>query len=92
MCSADLDYIDLMLIHWPGVSKMQGDNPMVRHLRLETWRVLEEHHRLGKFRSIGVSNFEVHHLRYLLDEATTPPMVNQIEVHPNFQQVPSEFV
>ena len=76
-----------MLIHWPGVSKMQGNDPKVPDLRLQTWRVLEDFHRSGRLRAIGVSNFEVKHLLHLLVNATVRPAVNQVELHPQFQQV-----
>lgn len=64
---ADLgvDYIDLMLIHWP----VQG------HIK-ETWRILEDYVDKGKIRSIGVSNFNPHHLDDLLEYARIRPVVN----------------
>jgi 2,5-diketo-D-gluconate reductase A len=71
------DYVDLYLIHWPVPS--QG-------LFLETWRTLEELKADGRARSIGVSNFEPHHLDVLLRESDTVPTVNQIELHPWLQQ------
>jgi 2,5-diketo-D-gluconate reductase A len=69
------DYVDLFLIHWPLPTLYDGDYPA-------TWRVLEEFHRDGRARSIGVSNFQVPHLRRLADETDVVPAVNQIEVHP----------
>ncbi len=69
------DYVDLFLIHWPLPSLYRGDF-------VSTWRVLEEFHREGRARSIGVSNFTVEHLQRLLDETGTVPAVNQIELHP----------
>lgn len=53
---------------------------------MQTWRALEKIHRSGRARAIGVSNFQVHHLRRLLAETTTVPAVNQIEVHPYLTQ------
>ncbi|MDQ4138851.1 MAG: aldo/keto reductase, partial [Actinomycetota bacterium] len=67
------DYVDLYLIHWPMPS--QG-------LFLETWRTLEELKADGRARSIGVSNFEPHHLEVLLRETDTVPAANQVELHP----------
>jgi len=67
------DYVDLMLIHWPL--------PTVRDFTV-AWKALEEVYREGRARSIGVSNFEPHHIRRLLAETDIPPSVNQIEVHP----------
>eukprot|EP00892_Ulva_mutabilis_P000655 jgi/Ulvmu1/10590/UM065_0044.1 len=85
--SLGLQYIDLVLIHWPGVAKMQHDDALHSQLRLETWRCLEEAHREGKARSIGVSNFEIRHLEHLIQHSSVLPSVNQIEVHPCYQQV-----
>ena len=74
---ADLgtDYIDLVLIHWP----VQG------HIE-ETWQILEEYVDKGKIRSIGVSNFNPHHLDELLEYARIRPVVNQIEIEPYMTQ------
>jgi len=69
------DYIDLFLIHWPLPTRYDGDF-------VQTWRTLEEFHRDGRARSIGVSNFTPHQLRRLFEETEVRPAVNQIEVHP----------
>ena len=53
---------------------------------MSTWRTLEEFYRDGRARSIGVSNFQPHHIRRLHAEAEIPPAVNQIEVHPYLTQ------
>jgi 2,5-diketo-D-gluconate reductase A len=74
----DLDYIDLMLIHWPLAT--------VRDFTV-AWKALEEVYRQGRARSIGVSNFQPHHIRRLKAETEIPPAVNQIEVHPYLTQV-----
>src|SRR5690625_5303387 len=71
------EYVDLFLIHWPLPMLYGGDF-------VTTWRVLEEFKRDGRARSIGVSNFQVHHLEKLIAESNTVPAVNQIEVHPYF--------
>ncbi len=73
------DYVDLFLIHWPLPTLYGGDF-------VSTWRVLEEFHDDGRARSIGVSNFNPHHLERLFDETGTTPAVNQIEVHPYLSQ------
>lgn len=78
--------VDLVLIHWPGGSKLPSDSPEHRRLRRETWRVLEGFQRRGLFRAIGVSNFCCRHLEELLAEAEAPPAVNQFECHPRWQQ------
>jgi 2,5-diketo-D-gluconate reductase A len=69
------DYVDLFLIHWPLPTLYGGDF-------VSTWRTLEEFHADGRARSIGVSNFQVHHLELLAAETDTVPAVNQIEAHP----------
>jgi 2,5-diketo-D-gluconate reductase A len=71
------DYVDLFLIHWPLPAV--GDY-------VDTWRAMEEIYGSGRSRAIGVSNFQPHHLRRLLDETQTVPAVNQIEVHPYLTQ------
>ena len=70
-----LETVDLFLLHWP-----------VPRLRQESWRALERLYDEGRVRAIGVSNFMIHHLEELLAGARIAPMVNQIEVHPFFQQ------
>ena len=72
-----LDFIDLYLIHWPVPS--QG-------LFVEAWRALEKIYAAGETRAIGVSNFLQDHLDTLLADTTVVPAVNQIELHPTFQQ------
>ena len=70
-----VESVDLFLLHWP-----------VPRLRLESWRALEQLYDEGRVRAIGVSNFMIRHLEELLERARIVPMVNQIEVHPFFQQ------
>ena len=74
-----LDYLDLFLIHWPLPARYDGDF-------VSTWHVLEEFYRDGRTRSIGVSNFQAHHLRRLHGESQIIPAVNQIEVNPYLTQ------
>lgn len=71
-----LDYIDLYLVHWPVKGKYK-----------DTWRALEKLYSEGKIRSIGVSNFQIHHLEDLMVDAKVKPMVNQVELHPLLSQV-----
>lgn len=77
MATLGLEYLDLFLIHWPLPAV--GDY-------VETWRAMEEMQTSGRVRTIGVSNFQSHHVQRLLDETGTVPAVNQIEVHPFLTQ------
>jgi 2,5-diketo-D-gluconate reductase A len=72
------DYVDLFLIHWPLPTLYDGDY-------VSTWKTMEEFKADGRARSIGVSNFQVPHLEQLAAETDTVPSVNQIELHPYFQ-------
>ena len=72
-----LDYVDLYLIHWPMPH---------RGRYLDSWRALLKLKNEGRARSVGVSNFQIPHLRRLLDETGAVPSINQIELHPYFQQ------
>ncbi|MBX8534781.1 aldo/keto reductase [Pseudomonas cichorii] len=72
-----VDYVDLLLIHWPVPS--QNDY-------VDTWRALIEAQRIGKAKSIGVSNFNRDHLQRLTEETGVAPVLNQIELHPFLQQ------
>jgi len=77
MTKLGLDYLDLYLIHWPAA----GQDKYV-----ETWRAFEKLHNEGRIKSIGVSNFQIPHLRRLFEETDVVPAINQIELHPNLQQ------
>jgi 2,5-diketo-D-gluconate reductase A len=73
------DYVDLFLIHWPLPTRYDGDF-------VSTWRTLEEFYADGRARSIGVSNFQPHHLRRIHTEGEITPAVDQIEVNPYLTQ------
>lgn len=72
-----LEAVDLYLVHWPVPAK---------DLYVDTWRALIALQRAGKALSIGVSNFNPDHLERIEAETGVLPAVNQIEVHPAFQQ------
>ena len=74
---ANLDYYDLYLIHWP--------NPQ-QDLYIEAWQALIEAKKRGYVRSIGVCNFLPEHLVRLEKETSVKPSLNQIELHPFFNQ------
>jgi len=72
-----LEYVDLYLIHWPAP---------LRDEYVASWLALEELHHQGLAKAIGVSNFEPEHLERVLDEGSIVPAINQVELHPAFQQ------
>lgn len=71
------DYVDLYLIHWPA-PKQNKYTP--------TWKALARLRQEGLARSIGVSNFNKEHLEQLIEETGIVPAINQVELHPHFQQ------
>jgi 2,5-diketo-D-gluconate reductase A len=73
----ELDYLDLYLIHWPVP---------VHDRYVETWKAFIELRDEGLIRAIGVSNFQPQHLRRVIGETGETPAVNQVELHPYFQQ------
>ena len=79
LAALGFDYLDLFLIHWPLPTRYDGDF-------VSTWQTLEEFYRDGRARSIGVSNFQPHHLRRLHGESEITPAVDQIEVNPYMTQ------
>ncbi|OOC59321.1 aldo/keto reductase [Paenibacillus ihbetae] len=74
---ADLDYYDLYLIHWP--------NPK-QDVYVEAWQAMIEAKKRGYIRSIGVSNFLPEHIDRLIKETGAAPSLNQVELHPFFDQ------
>lgn len=70
----DLDYIDIILIHWPCSDEAN----------LGSWKAFERLHEQGLVRHLGVSNFTGQHLDALRAQANVPPVLNQVEFHPLF--------
>ncbi|KOS30915.1 glyoxal reductase [Bacillus anthracis] len=70
-----LDYLDLYLVHWPVKGKYK-----------DTWRALEKLYKEKRVRAIGVSNFQIHHLQDVIQNAEIKPMINQVEYHPRLTQ------
>lgn len=81
-----LDYLDLYLIHWPRPDYGDPEYDDWMRLDLESWRAMEELYEEGKIKAIGVSNFLVHHLENLMENAKVVPAVNQLELHPGYLQ------
>ncbi|KAJ7372167.1 hypothetical protein OS493_020596 [Desmophyllum pertusum] len=82
----DCEYLDLYLIHWPGVQKLKSDDPRNAELRQESWKALEKLYTAGLIKSIGVSNYTMDHLEELIQYATVVPAVLQVEFHPRLYQ------
>lgn len=72
-----LDTVDLYLIHWPAPRKDRY---------VDSWRALVRLKEEKRVRSIGVSNFQISHLERIIKETGVTPAINQIELHPDFQQ------
>ena len=72
-----LDYVDLYLIHWPKPSQ---------NAYVEAWKALVKLKEEGRAKSVGVSNFNILRLKQIIDATGVVPSVNQIELHPRFQQ------
>ncbi|NVM03178.1 MAG: aldo/keto reductase [Candidatus Helarchaeota archaeon] len=71
----DMEYVDLLLIHWPVGGQL-----------LETWKAFEKLFIEEKCRAIGVSNFKISHLKEFLEKSSIIPTLNQVEFHPFLYQ------
>ncbi|MEC4018720.1 aldo/keto reductase [Streptomyces sp. H27-D2] len=78
LAKLNLDHVDLYLIHWPIAAA---------GTYLDTWKAFEKIYADGRAKAIGVSNFQPAHLQRLIDEGSVVPAVNQVELHPQLQQV-----
>ncbi|WP_436956016.1 aldo/keto reductase [Staphylococcus sp. AS1337] len=72
-----LDYLDLYLMHWPGIDEA---------LMIDTWQGMEDLYKNDKVKNIGVSNFNIEHLEALLAQVSIKPVINQVEFHPYLLQ------
>jgi alcohol dehydrogenase (NADP+) len=96
LADLQLDYLDLYLVHWPfpnhhppgcDVSaRSPASKPYIHSNYMATWRQMERLVDLGLVRHIGTSNMTIPKLRLLLADARIRPVVNQMELHPHFQQ------
>jgi alcohol dehydrogenase (NADP+) len=91
-----LEYLDLYLVHWPfpnfhppgcDVSSRSADaKAYIHESYMRTWRKMEELVDLGLVRHIGTSNMTIPKLKLVLRDARIKPAVNEMELHPHFQQ------
>jgi alcohol dehydrogenase (NADP+) len=91
-----LQYLDLYLVHWPFpnfhppgcdvTSRSVNAKPYIHENYMKTWRKMEELVDLGLVRDIGTSNMTIPKLDLLLRDARIKPVVNEMELHPHFQQ------
>jgi len=91
-----LDYLDLYLVHWPFpnfhppgcdvTSRSPGAKPYIHENYMRTWRKMEELVDMGLVRHIGTSNMTIPKLKLVLRDARIKPAVNEMELHPHFQQ------
>ena len=91
-----LNYLDLYLVHWPfpnfhapgcDVTSRSADaKPYIHENFMKTWRKMEELVDLGLVRHIGTSNMTIPKLKVVLRDARIKPAVNEMELHPHFQQ------
>jgi len=96
MADLQVDYLDVYYVHWPfpnfhspgcEVSSRSADSkPYIHDHFMRTWRQMEKLVDLGLVRHIGTSNMTIPKLRLLLRDARIPPAVNEMELHPHFQQ------
>ena len=87
-----MDYVDLLLIHWPGPPLLssdpacRGDPSTWRDCRQSIWKAMEMLFNSGKALAIGVSNFEQNHLEDIIQMNSIIPSVNQVEYHPYWHE------
>jgi len=92
-----LDYLDLYLVHWPfpnfhppgcDVTSRSADaKPYIHESYMKTWRKMEALVDMGLVRHIGTSNMTIPKLKLVLRDARIKPAVNEMELHPHFQQL-----
>lgn len=96
LADLQLDYLDLYLVHWPFpnfhppgcdvTSRSEQAKPYIHENYMKTWRQMEELVDAGLVRNIGTSNMTIPKLKQVLRDARIKPAVNEMELHPHFQQ------
>lgn len=78
-----VDYVDAYYLHWPVV---RGQEDTYQENNLAAWQAMNELQQKGRIRFLGVCNFLERHLLYLTESGLPMPAINQLEIHPGFQQ------
>lgn len=96
LADLQLDYLDLYLVHWPfpnyhapgcdGDARNPDSKPYIHDEYMVVWRQMEKLVEMGLVKSIGTSNMTIPKMELLLRDAKIKPVVNEMEIHPNFQQ------
>ena len=89
-----MDYVDLLLVHWPGPPAPGSTDPACKILnitsygacRQSVWKAMEQVYNSGKAHALGVSNFEKNHLEDIMKLNGSIPSVNQVEYHPYWHE------
>ena len=76
LANLDLEYIDLMFLHFPATEGLEKDDPLHVENRHGSWRALEEYVEKGTIKFIGISNFLTNHIEKLMKVAKIKPVVN----------------
>ncbi|CAD6194477.1 unnamed protein product [Caenorhabditis auriculariae] len=86
--SLGVEYLDMVLVHYPKADASSNDDPKNAHHRKSTYLALEKIKESGKIRSVGVSNYEISHLQEIESYGKELPCANQLEYHPHFVREP----
>ncbi|MCF8359328.1 MAG: aldo/keto reductase [Prolixibacteraceae bacterium] len=91
-----LDYLDLYLVHWPfpnyhapgcdGDARNPDSKPYIHEEYMAVWRQMEKLVEMGLVKNIGTSNMTIPKMKQVLSDASIKPVVNEMELHPHFQQ------
>ncbi|HKM95037.1 MAG TPA: aldo/keto reductase [Prolixibacteraceae bacterium] len=96
LADLQLDYLDLFLVHWPfpnyhargcdGDARNPNSKPYIHENYMVAWRQMEKLVEMGLVKNIGTSNMSISKMKLLLNDAKIKPVVNEMEIHPHFQQ------
>lgn len=96
LADLQLDYLDLYLVHWPfpnyhapgcdGDARNPDSKPYIHEDYMVAWRQMEQLVEMGLVKNIGTSNMTIPKMELLLADAKIKPVVNEMEIHPHFQQ------